>query len=213
MKLLLPTFTSIIALLFMPVVASGVMAANLKTSNRADFSTDVRNFNAGETVYVKIDTDNAGDSGKVLNIRDNQYNFLSSVALTKSGNTFSASFSAPSAEGYYSLEAKITSALQNTTSVKTIKIGASGESVKVNVNSKVQGESVSSTNQSSNQQKSSSPFLDKGASVARGDSNTSGGLPEDVQKTMEVRHDIFYSIGVFIGEIWKFIWPFKSSNF
>lgn len=206
MKTILP----ILALLFFAIFPGNVFAASLELSKNSDFSQTTINFSAGETIHARVVTNNAGEGQKVLNIRDNQYNFLSSVALAKSGNTFSASFSAPSSEGYYSLEAKITSNGSVVNSVKTIKVGSpNGANVKVHVNSKVQGESVSSNQQdSSNEDKQSFS------------ANTSDELQESPQISPSPGGESWAELesdknGNFLGSIFNFcrkaldkIWPF-----
>lgn len=160
MKYILP------AVILFFVLPSTVFASNLWVSDKSDFSSDVRNFSSGQTVYVRVETDNLGDSQKVLNVRDNDYKLLTSYTLSKSGNTFSANFPAPSGEGYYSLEAKIESNGQNATSVKTIKVGSfPGANVKVNVSNKVEGRSTSS------KQAQGSSVEDKGNEGDEGSSN------------------------------------------
>jgi|SRR3989344_815627 len=137
MKHFLPVLISLFLLPSMVLASSPLLV-----SQSSDFSSDVRDFSAGQTIYVKIETDNSGDNQKVLNLRDNSYNLLKTYPLNKSGSVYTVSFGAPSGDGYYSLEAKIESSGQNTTSVKTVKVGSvNAASVKVNVNSKTEGQS------------------------------------------------------------------------
>lgn len=140
MKRLLPFLIPLLVLLLLPFVA---FAASLEVSKSSSFSTSDLNFSAGETVYVRVKTDTNGAT-HVLNVKDNSYSNISSVNLSKNGDSYNASFAAPSGEGYYSLEAKIEGDGASITSVKTIKVGSpSGANIKVNVNSSVKGTSSS----------------------------------------------------------------------
>ncbi len=131
-------------IVFTAIFTPHVYAASLDVSKNANFSTDDLNFGGGEKVYVRVESDGSGSSQKTLNIRDNKYNLVSSVDLSKSGNTFSASFDAPNTQGYFSLEAVIEGEGASSKSVKTIKVGSLGSAnIKVSVNSSVKGTNVS----------------------------------------------------------------------
>ena|SRR3989344_7714271 len=126
--------------------SAGVQAGdtNLEVASDSNFSSQTTNFSAGQTIYVRVTADNEGSDKHQLNLRDNQYNLISTYNLNKEGSKFTASLTAPSFEGYYSLEAQIVSAGSNNTSVKTIKVGEpQNANVKVSVN-----ESSSETSQS-----------------------------------------------------------------
>src|SRR3989344_978505 len=106
----------------------------LEVASDSSFSSQTTNFSAGQTIYVRTTANNEGTDKRQLNLRDNQYSLIKSYNLNKEGSKFTASLAAPSSPGYYSLEAQITSAGANSTSVKTIKIGEAGNaSVKVDV--------------------------------------------------------------------------------
>ena len=138
-KIILPLFV----IAAMAIIAPAVFASNLKISKNADFSSSDLNFSGGEKIYVMVESDGSGSSQKVLNIRDNQYNLISSVELKKSGNQFTASFKAPDSQGYFSLEAVVEGDGNSSKSVKTIKVGSpTSANVRVNVKSSVKGEKI-----------------------------------------------------------------------
>lgn len=148
MKLLLPLIPIFI---FVSLLVPRVLAdSNLEVSDRSDFSSSVRNFSAGQTIFVRINSSGTGSvTSSKLNLRDNGYAMVNSFSLTRDGNYFSVIIPAPYGAGYYSLEAIVEGNGSNVTSVKTIKVGeVSGASVKVNVNSKVKGESIKDNNES-----------------------------------------------------------------
>ena len=135
-------FISIFILVFFASVQAG--DTSLEVASDSNFSSQTTNFSAGQTIYVRVNANNEGTDKHQLNLRDNQYNLISTYNLNKEGSKFTASLGAPSSEGYYSLEAQIVSAGSNNTSAKTIKVGKpQNANVKVSVN-----ESSSGTSQS-----------------------------------------------------------------
>ena len=50
--------------------------SNMEIATDADFANKTLNFNAGQTIYVRVTADNSGDSKSVLNLHDNLYNLL-----------------------------------------------------------------------------------------------------------------------------------------
>lgn len=111
-----------------------VAASTMFVSTNANFSNDVRDFSAGQTIYVKMEANSSGETKRELNLRSNNYDLIKSYNLNKVGeSSFSLSFPAPNTEGMYSLEAKVQSPGKNSTSVKTIKVGNSNSGVNVNV--------------------------------------------------------------------------------
>lgn len=151
-KLLLPAIILFVTLI-LPI---DIFASSLEVSKSTTFSGTDTNFAGGETVYVRVKTDKAGSSS-VLNVRDNNYSTINTINLSRSGDSYSASFSTPSAEGYYSLEAKIEGDGMNVTSVKTIKVGnPNSANIKVNVNSSVKGTKSVSQSRSVESQESQS---------------------------------------------------------
>src|SRR3989344_3679242 len=132
--------------LFAPVFFAGIQAGNtnLEVASDSNFSSQTTNFSAGQTIYVRVNANNEGTDKHQLNLRDNQYNLIQSYNLNKEGSKFTASLTAPSSEGYYSLEAQITSSGSNNTSVKTIKVGQpQNANVKVSVKENSSGVSKS----------------------------------------------------------------------
>jgi len=141
-KPLLPLLLFLVTL----ITPSDIFASSLEVSKSSNFSESDTNFASGETVYVRVATDKAGSSS-VLSVRDNNYSSIKTINLNRNGDSYTASFSAPSGDGYYSLEAKIKGEGMNVTSVKTIKVGnPTSANINVNVNSSVKGTSSGSEN-------------------------------------------------------------------
>ena len=135
-------FVSVFALALSAKVQAG--DNGLEVASDSNFSSQTTNFSARQTIYVRVAANNEGTDKHQLNLRDNQYNLISSYNLNREGSEFTASLAAPSSEGYYSLEAQITSSGSNNTSVKTIKVGnPQNANVKVSVNEKSSGISKS----------------------------------------------------------------------
>lgn len=201
MKLLLPIF----ALIIFTIFPSNILAASLEVSKTADFSQITTDFNAGQTIYVRVVTDNNGDDKRALNLRDNNYNLLQSFTFSKSADTYTTNIQAPQNGGYYSLEARIESESSSAISVKTIKIGTPTlANVKVNVNSQksgqssnVLGEQEEETNQNSGGNTPFSSPSSQSSSVNDDTSqeNTNGGL--------------FSVVVVIVKEVFDFLWPFN----
>ncbi|GEM_PF-5728272 len=111
-----------------------VAASTMFVSTNSNFSNNVRDFSAGQTIYVKVEANSSGETKRELNLRSNNYDLIKSYNLNKVGeSSFSLNFPAPNTEGMYSLEAKVQSPGKNSTSVKTIKVGNSNSEVNVNI--------------------------------------------------------------------------------
>ena len=135
-------FVSVVAL----ALSAKVQADDngLEVAQDSNFSSQTINFSTGQTIYVRVTANNEGTDKRQLNLRDNQYNLIKSYTLAKDGSKFTVSLPVPSSEGYYSLEAQITSSGSNNTSVKTIKVGKpQNANVKVSVNESTSGSSQS----------------------------------------------------------------------
>lgn len=114
------------------------------------FSRKTQNFNSGQTIYVRITTDNEGSSKHNLNVHDSNYNILSTYQLNRSGNQFSVNFPAPQSAGTYSLEVNIVSGGSVLNLVKTITVGGGGNtSAKVKVENKINSNNQNLSNASS----------------------------------------------------------------
>ncbi len=204
-KIVLPFLVIII----LTVLAPAVFASSLKVSKSADFSSDDLNFIGGEKVYVRVESDGSGSSQKTLNIRDNQYNLISGVDLSKSGNTFSASFNAPNTEGYFSLEAVISGDGASSKSVKTIKVGSPGSAnIKVNVNSSVKGTNVSKVSEVSNVSKvDEETGKDDQANSVSPSPEVYGSQSDSNDQDKPVKSNWFFA---FFKNIFSFLWPFNK---
>lgn len=118
-------------------IQSSIPKVSLQIASDSNFSNITDQFNSGQTIYVRAEAANSADK-KVLNVRDNQYNLITSYTLNQTGSgpyTFTTSFAAPVEAGSYSLEANIEANNSNVTLVRTITVGTSNSSnVKVKVN-------------------------------------------------------------------------------
>lgn len=117
--------------------------SDLHISANSDYSILNTEFSPGETVYVKVTANSEGKTKKELNLRDNQYQLISTHGLNYLGNnTFQGSLTAPANSGTYSLETRIESEGSVSTSVKTIKVGSASSKVNVKVNVQSNGQNV-----------------------------------------------------------------------
>jgi hypothetical protein len=204
-KLILPLLTLIFFAVSSPI---NIYAASLFVSRSSNFATDDLNFNGGEKVYIRVESDGSGSSQKILNIRDNEYNLVSSVGLLKAGNIFSASFNAPNSQGYFSLEVVVEGDGESSKSVKTIKVGNPGSAnVRVNVNSSVKGTKISSSTKSDNQNgneqsKDSKDDVDSASPTPVVYSSQDN----SAYKAKPVKSNWFFTI---INNVFSFLWPFK----
>ena len=200
-KILLPLIIIIILAIFAPVIN----ATSLEVSKNANFSTSDLNFGSGDGIFVRVVSNGSGSGQKVLNISDNQYNLVSSVNLSKSANTFSASFNAPDNQGYFSLEAVIEGDGASSKSVKTIKVGnPSSANIKVNVNSNVKGTKSTNWTNESNEE----IFEEENKQVNSTVSPTPEVYSSQSNLTDEVKpakNNWFFMI---FKNIFSFLWPF-----
>ncbi len=206
---LLPVF---FALFLTP---TSVASSNLEVSANSDFSNQTLNFNAGQTVYVRLSAQSSGAKTHTLNLRDNQYNLLNSYDLSISGNQFTASFSAPSNEGYYSLEAKVESEGSLTTAVKTIKIGSpQNANVNVSIRSNVPGQKVLGTDSSSASTEPTSKASDNNGVAYQSSTVPTSDVKDNQdiefqQNNQDSQNKTFtYKIKVIFIKIISVIWPF-----
>lgn len=203
-KKLLPIFLpAILSLVF----ANAVFAAgDLEVSTDSNFSNKTSSFSAGQTIYVRLNSDSSGDKKSQLNLRDNDYNLLTTYSLSKNGSTFSVSLSAPASEGYYSLEAQVESEGSSTTKVKTIKVGKpTNASVNVSVKQNVSG----TTNSNSKSQVSSSVEDVKSDNDSQNQSIESTDTTVEAETESNSKEETFFEkVSSFFKKTWNLIWPF-----
>ena len=201
MKPLLPLISFLV--FFAVFVPRAFADSSLEVSDRSDFSRIVRDFGGGQTIFIRIDASGAANLDGRLNLRDNSYNLVNSFSLSRDGNYFATIIPAPYGSGYYSLEAVIVGKGTNITSVKTIKVGnVSGASVRVNINSQVEGERISSQNGQGQQSNQSSPAPD--LTSPSPDAAVESPIPDEVKEPGS-EQNIFSSIGDFFKKIWRFV--------
>src|SRR3990167_9903131 len=98
----------------------------MEIASDASFTNQTLEFNAGQIIYVRVTAENDGSDKHVLNVRDNNYNFLTGYSMAKNGNQFLVDFPAPANPGIYSLEANIVSSGSVANFVPTIEVGGGG---------------------------------------------------------------------------------------
>lgn len=190
-----------------------IAGASLETATDASFATTTLDFSPGQTIFVRVWAENSGETSHQLNLRDSQYNQLESFTLNKlSGNQFSVNFSAPQNEGYYSLESRVESQGSISTSVKTIKVGSpQNASVKVNIQNKVQGQSV--TDQfNTNSQKSPSPQINSSPppSNSSEEPETFDNPDFTFEDKSHQKSNFLLNLEQFIKKLWASLWPFRQ---
>lgn len=188
-------------------------ASSMQVAADSNFSNQITEFSAGQTIYVQVSANNDGSSKHQLNIKDNAYNQIAAYNLSKNGNEFSANFSAPNNEGYYSLEAQIESSGSKSTSVKTIKVGKpQNANVSVNLQTKVEGQNIAvsrNTNQSVVAKSSPIPTLNSSQSPIPDSSPQIADYTDYTFDQSENGTNILINIGQFFQRIWMTIWPFR----
>ena len=131
------------------IINSATSGSSMEIASDASFANQTLEFNAGQTIYVRVTTENDGSDKHVLNLRDNNYSLITTYSMAKSGDQFLVNFPAPNAAGIYSLEANITSAGSVANFVRTIEVnggGADNSQVNVKIENKVNtGNQSSST--------------------------------------------------------------------
>lgn len=134
-----------------------VNATNMEIASDSNFSNKTASFSAGQTIYVRVTTDNDGADSHNLNVRDSNYNLITSHQFSRTGNQFITSFSIPQKEGTYSLEADIKSGGSVANYVQTIQVGQGSQSSS-GVNVKIQNNVNTQNSQTINSDASPSPF-------------------------------------------------------
>ena len=121
------------------IAQSASTTGEMEIASDAGFSNKTLKFNGGQTIYVRISTENEGQDKHDLNLRNSQYNLLNTYPMVWVGGQFTVNFAAPTSSGNYSLEANIVSGGSVANLVKTITVGNSdgNSQVKVDVNSQV----------------------------------------------------------------------------
>lgn len=197
----------IFVLLTLPFDAFG---ASVDVSKSSSFSSSDLNFSGGETVYVRIKINDTGSS-HVLNIKDSNYSTISSVNLNRSGDSYTANFSAPGSEGYYSLEVKIEGDGTSVTSVKTIKVGSpTGANIKVNVNSSVKGTKTGSSDNSEDSDESDKS--DRSEDSEESEDQNSRGAEQNIEvysaQDRDQTGDKPNWIWAIVKGVFSWLWPF-----
>jgi len=143
------------------IINSATSGSAMEIASDASFTNQTLEFNAGQTIYVRVTTENDGSDKHVLNLRDNNYSLITTYSMAKSGDQFLVNFPAPQNSGIYSLEANIVSSGSVANFVKTIEVGEGGSNdsqVSVKINNQVNTDNqVNTGNQSSSTSEESEP--------------------------------------------------------
>ena len=136
------------------IINSATSGSAMEIASDASFTNQTLEFNAGQIIYVRVTAENDGSDKHDLNLRDNNYNLITTYSMNKNGNQFVVNFPAPNAAGIYSLEANIVSSGSVSNFVKTIEVGEGGAgnsqvSVKINNQVNTGNQILSETDQAS----------------------------------------------------------------
>ena len=176
------------------IINSATSGSAMEIAADSSFTNKTLKFNAGQTIYVRVTVDNDGQDKHVLNLRDNNYNLITTYSMTKSGNQFQVNFPAPAAAGIYSLEANIVSSGSVANFVQTIEVGDAGSQnsqVNVKINNQVNtGPSASSGLTSKDNQPSNSPEAVLGEQASQSQ-ETQGFFAEIWSKIIEFFKGVF----------------------
>ena len=193
-------FVLFITALLLLIPANVLAASKLIVSADFNFSSQTMNFASNQNIFVKLESDAPSDGIHQLNLRDNRYGLIQSYNLVKNQNNFTASLTAPSAQGYYSLEAVIESQGTSIKSVKTIKVGSpQNADIKVNVRSQ---NGNSNTNIDSNTESQSTQNESK---IESSPQTSQVPAPEKDQVKNESLIGAMFSI---FKAVFAFLWPF-----
>lgn len=202
-KYLLPLLLVIFSVFF-GNYSQVLSSSKLELSQNSSFSSLTDKFSSGQTIYARVESDSEGDKKRELNLRDDKYNLITTYSLSKNGNVFSTSLSAPQNSGYYSLEAKIESAGSVSTSVKTIKVdNPTNSSVRVNINSSVRGSTTSERPSPSPLTVSPSPSMLSSAQPTPIPSPS-----EEPAQEVSPKTNPFVLLGSLLARLITFFWPF-----
>ena len=187
------------------IIDSATGSSAMEIAADSAFTNKTLKFNAGQTIYVRVTADNEGGDKHVLNVRDNNYNFLTGYSMAKNGNQFLVDFPAPANPGIYSLEANIVSSGSVANFVQTIEVGGGGtgnSQVNVKINNQVNtGNQVLSGKDQSTQSPADEPnkpglFSYPKPGLGEGESESTQGFFTGIwSKIMEFFRGIFWGEG------------------
>ncbi|HEY5600723.1 MAG TPA: hypothetical protein VIK81_01400 [Patescibacteria group bacterium] len=121
-------FTKFISILILAVLAvTPVLATtdSLQLSANSNYSTTDGIFTPGQTIYVKVITDNPGGSEKVLKLKNNNYSDIAVYQMNKSGGVpyiYTVSFSVPAQANFYSVEVSIKEGSNSQLLIQTFQV-------------------------------------------------------------------------------------------
>ncbi len=127
------------------ILSPTVVFADTKMEIFADpnFLNPTTKFLAGQQIFIKIESGDGGEKERVVKLKDNQYNDVSTFNLSREGSSpyiYKVSLPAPANSGFYSIEATIASSDSQNKLVKTIQVGTpSTANTKINVRTQVKG--------------------------------------------------------------------------
>lgn len=125
------------------LLSSNVLAIEIKNkvqvSSSAGFETQERDFQAGQRIYVRLQSSSSGDKEKTLKLLDSEKKEVLRLDFEVSGGMYSASFIAPSKGGVYYLDIRIDSGQGSVfASQQNINIGEASGSVASSAESRVE---------------------------------------------------------------------------
>src|SRR3972149_7788183 len=86
------------------IINSATSGSSMEIASDASFANQTLEFNAGQTIYVRVTTENDGSDKHVLNLRDNNYSLITTYSMAKSGDQFLVNFPAPQNSAFIRLK-------------------------------------------------------------------------------------------------------------
>src|SRR3989338_692653 len=65
------------------IINSATSGSSMEIASDASFANQTLEFNAGQTIYVRVTTENDGSDKHVLNLRDNNYSLITTYSMTR----------------------------------------------------------------------------------------------------------------------------------
>jgi len=181
----------------------------------ANYSSPSLNFSVSDQIYVRVESDNPGETKKELKLRDNLYREISTFGFLRDDSSpfiYKVSFSAPNALGYYSLEATIESPGLVDKLVQTIQVGeVSSAQIKTDISTQVNTGSKQKSSVTllpSSQPKKPEVLATEGAQLKIPSTPTPKVFPTSIPASQPLILRFFAGIGNFFVVIFKFFFRF-----
>src|SRR3970040_1595066 len=74
------------------IIDSATSGSAMEIAADPAFANKTLKFNLGQSIYVRVTAENDGSDKHVLNLRDNNYNLITTYSMAKSGDKFMVNF-------------------------------------------------------------------------------------------------------------------------